>query len=91
MIASHFSMGNSSIGDTNWMPALLTRISTDPNVLPPSAIMPAISAGLVISAGEYAALTPKSVSMSLRSFSMSSALPMPLITILAPALAMARA
>src|ERR1700709_745940 len=52
MIASHFSGGKSSIGDTNWMPALLTRTSTDPNVVSPNAIMPAISAGLVMSAGE---------------------------------------
>src|SRR4051812_29800491 len=52
MMASHFSGGNSSIGDTNWMPALLTRMSTDPKVLSPSAIIAAISTGLVISAGE---------------------------------------
>ena len=32
MIASHFSIGNSSIGATCWMPALLTRMSTAPNV-----------------------------------------------------------
>ena len=32
MIWSHFSIGNSSIGETNWMPALLTSISTDPKV-----------------------------------------------------------
>src|ERR1700687_1874701 len=51
MIASHFSGGNSSIGETNWMPALLTRMSTAPNVFSPSAIMSAISAGLVMSAG----------------------------------------
>jgi len=30
MIASHFSIGNSSMGETNWMPALLTRMSTEP-------------------------------------------------------------
>jgi hypothetical protein len=52
MIASHFSGGNSSIGDTNWMPALLTRMSTEPNVFSPSATISAISAGLVMSAGE---------------------------------------
>ena len=28
MMASHFSGGNSSTGETNWMPALLTRMST---------------------------------------------------------------
>src|SRR6202011_361619 len=91
MIASHFSGGNSSIGDTNWMPALLTRISTEPKVFSPSAIMSAISAGLVMSAGEYAALTLKSVSMPERSFSISAGTPMPLMTMLAPAPAKARA
>src|SRR4030095_13539825 len=38
MMASHFSIGNSSIGETNWMPALLTRMSTLPNVLSPGAV-----------------------------------------------------
>jgi hypothetical protein len=91
MIASHFSGGNSSIGDTNWMPALLTRTSTDPKVVSPSAIMPAISAGLVMSAGECTALTLKSLSIAARSFSMSAGVPMPLRTMLAPAPAKARA
>ena len=31
MIASHFSIGKSSIGETNWMPALLTRMSSEPS------------------------------------------------------------
>src|ERR1700749_630131 len=52
MIASHFSIGNSSIGETNWMPALLTRMSAEPNVFSAVAIMSAISAGLVMSADE---------------------------------------
>src|ERR1700682_3202204 len=91
MIASHFSGGNSSIGDTNWMPALLTRISTEPKVFSPSAIISAISPGLLMSAGEWTALTLKSVSMPPRSFSMSAGAPMPLRTILAPALAKVRA
>jgi hypothetical protein len=30
MMASHFSTGKSSIGETCWMPALLTRMSTPP-------------------------------------------------------------
>src|SRR5690242_6665950 len=50
MMASHFSGGKSSIGETNWMPALLTRMSTAPNALSASATMAAISAGLVMSA-----------------------------------------
>src|SRR6202023_3681080 len=91
MIISHFSGGNSSIGETNWMPALLTRISTEPKVFSPSAIISAISAGLVMSAGEWIALTLKSVSIAERSFSMSAGAPMPLMTMLAPALAKARA
>jgi hypothetical protein len=33
MIASHFSIGKSSIGETNWMPALLTRMSTAAEIL----------------------------------------------------------
>jgi len=44
--------GNSSTGETYWMPALLTRMSTEPNVFSPSATISAISAGLVMSAGE---------------------------------------
>src|ERR1700692_158630 len=69
MIASHFSIGNSSIGDTNWIPALLTRISTEPKVFSPSATISAISAGLVMSAGEWTALTLESDSMGGGSFS----------------------
>ena len=91
MMASHLSIGNSSIGDTNWMPALLTSTSTEPKVLSPSAIIPAISAGLVMSAGEWIALTLNSVSMPERSLSMSAGAPMPLRTMLAPAPAKARA
>src|ERR1035438_311457 len=91
MMASHFSIGNSSIGATNWMPALLTRTSTEPKVFSPSATISAISAGLVMSAGECTALTLKSVSIAERSFSMSAGAPMPLITTLAPAAAKARA
>src|SRR3984957_2473669 len=91
MMASHFSIGNSSIGETNWMPALLTRTSTDPKVFSPSAIIPSISAGLVMSAGEWIALTLKSLSMAARSLSISAGAPMPLMTMLAPAPAKARA
>src|SRR3954469_9557419 len=91
MIASHFSGGNSSIGETNWMPALLTSISTDPKVSWPSAIIFAISSGLDMSAGELTAFTLKSFSMLERSCSMSAGVPNPLITTLAPALAKARA
>src|ERR1700730_3254516 len=91
MMASHLSIGNSSIGDTNWMTALLTRTSPEPSVFSPSAIMSAISLGLVMSAGEWTALTLKSVSMAARSRSMSAGAPMPLMTMLAPALTRARA
>src|SRR5580704_17849203 len=91
MMASHFSTGNSSIGETNWMPALMTRTSTYPKAFSPRAIMPAISAGLVMSAGEWIALTLKSLSMAARSLSISAGAPMPLMTMLAPAPAKARA
>ena len=60
MISSHFSIGNSSTGATCWMPALLTRMSTAPNSASAMAIMPAISAGLVMSAGENSTFTPNS-------------------------------
>src|SRR6202167_365102 len=52
MIWSHFSIGKSSIGETNWMPALLTRISSEPKRCWAVCTMAAISAGLVMSAGE---------------------------------------
>ena len=52
MIWSHFSTGNSSIGETYWMPALLTRMSTLPNAPPAAVDHAAISAGLVMSAPE---------------------------------------
>ena len=52
MMAFHFSIGKSSIGATYWMPALFTRMSTEPKVLSAVLIMPAISSGLVMSAGE---------------------------------------
>jgi hypothetical protein len=66
-------------------------MSTAPNVFSPSAIISAISAGLVISAGECTALTLKSFSMPERSLSMSAGAPMPLSTTLAPAPAKVRA
>ena len=91
MIWSHFSGGNSSIGDTCWMPALLTRMSTAPKAFSASRIMPAISSGFAMSAGEWMALTPNSASMPLRARSISPASPKPLRTTLAPSLAMARA
>ena len=46
MIWSHFSGGKSSTGETNWMPALLTRMSTMPSCLLASATMAAISVAL---------------------------------------------
>ena len=61
MIWSHFSSGNSSTGATCWMPALFTRMSTAPKAFSASAIMAAISAGLVMSAAENSTLTPNSL------------------------------
>src|SRR5215510_8754157 len=51
-MASHFSTGNSSIGATCWMPALLTMISMPPNVSAVWRTMWAIALGLLMSAGE---------------------------------------
>jgi hypothetical protein len=45
MIASHLSSGKSSIGETCWMPALLTRMSTEPQRASASATMARISDG----------------------------------------------
>ena len=50
MIKSHFSGGKSSTGETCWMPALLTRMSTDPILCWASAIIAAISGPLAMSA-----------------------------------------
>jgi hypothetical protein len=44
-IASHLSTGKSSMGETCWIPALLTSTSTPPNVFSASAIISAISPG----------------------------------------------
>ena len=52
MMASHFSIGKSSILATCWMPALLTSTSSEPNSCSVAAIMAAISAGLLMSAAE---------------------------------------
>ena len=46
MIGSHFSTGNSSIGETSWMPALLTRMSTLPKVFSARRTIAAISSRL---------------------------------------------
>ena len=51
MLASHLSSGKLSTGATCWMPALLIRMSTEPSSPSAFATMPAISAGLVMSAG----------------------------------------
>ena len=50
MMASHLSVGKSSIGETCWMPALLTRMSTDPILALASATITSISAPLAMSA-----------------------------------------
>ena len=52
MMASHFSIGKSSMFATNWMPALFTSTSSEPKLFSVVAIMSAISAGLLMSAGE---------------------------------------
>src|SRR5262249_52147601 len=56
-IASHLAVGNSAIGATNCIPALLTRMSSRPNSTMVMSIISAIEAGLDISAPEYSTLT----------------------------------
>ena len=84
-MVSHFSSGNSSIGATCGIPALLTRIFTVPNVAVAFSTNPAISSGLVISAPQYDARTRCSVSMAVRNPSMASSSPKPLSIKLQPA------
>ncbi len=52
MMASHFSIGKSSMFATCWMPALFTSTSSEPKFFSVVAIMSAISVGLLMSAGE---------------------------------------
>ena len=66
-------------------------MSSEPKLFSRVCTMSAISAGLVMSAGEYIALTPKSFSMPLRSFSIAALSPKPLMVTLAPCSASARA
>jgi hypothetical protein len=73
------------------MPALLTRMSTDPKAASASSIMPAMSAGRVMSAAECSARTPNSLSIAARSRSMSAGWPKPFSITLAPSRARARA
>jgi hypothetical protein len=66
-------------------------MSTEPSSRSADMNMSAISAGLVMSAGEYSALTRNSLAIAARSFSISVTAPKPLISTLAPSLAKARA
>ena len=50
MMASQRSVGKLSIGETCWMPALLTRMSTAPKSASQRRTMSSISAGLLMSA-----------------------------------------
>src|SRR6266851_3675017 len=84
MMASHFSSGKSSIGATNWIPALLTRMSQAPSALSASATIARISAGFDISAGEYATLMRYFSARPARSFSISAWSPKPLSRRLQP-------
>ena len=52
MMASNFSSGNSSTGATNWMPALFTRISTEPSAASASFTICRTASGLDRSAAE---------------------------------------
>src|ERR1700738_1444319 len=74
MMASHFSAGNSSIGATNWMPALFTRMSTLPKAAFVLATRSAIAAGLLMSAPLYSTLTANFFALFWRSFFIARAL-----------------
>ena len=74
MIWSHFSSGNSSTGAVNWMPALLTRISSDPSDFWVSATIAAICAPLLMSAPLYSAFTPNRCSSETLSSSIFAAI-----------------
>ena len=51
-IASHFSIGNCSSGETCWMPALFTSTSMRPKVSRAVVIMSAMAGAFDMSAGE---------------------------------------
>ena len=91
MMASQLSSGKSSIGDTRWMPALLTSTSTLPSLASASAIMAAISAGFDMSAGEWRTVVPNSSARPARVASMAAGSPKPLSITPAPSRASARA
>ena len=91
MIASQRSVGKSSILATNWMPALFTRISSDPSFSSVSAIIAAIWSGLRDVGPGIADAHPVLGGHAARSLSISAASPKPLIITSAPAAATARA
>lgn len=57
MMRFHLSTGNSSMGATNCVPALFTRMSMPPKVQAASAIMASMASGFVRSAPVKAAFT----------------------------------
>src|SRR6266566_7036536 len=90
-IASHFSGGKSCNGATCWMPALLTRMSTRPDVCRVFSIISRIATGFDMSAGEKDTRTLKSEAIFACTSATSSGLPKPLRTISEPEAAKARA
>src|SRR5436305_1461160 len=90
-MASHFSGGKSCNGATCWMPALLTRMSSRPDVCRVFSIISPIAAGLDMSADEKVTRTLKSAAILACTSATSSGLPKPLRTISEPAAAKARA
>ena len=92
MIASHFSGGNSSIGATCWMPALLTRMSTAPNAGDRASDHRGDLVGLApCRRRSRRTSTPCSAASRDRVASIAPASPKPLSTTLAPAAASALA
>src|SRR6516164_6370964 len=90
-IASHFSGGKCCNEATCWIPALLTRMSSRPNICSVCSIISRIAAGFDISAGENDTRTLKSEAILACTSAISSGLPKPLRTISEPAAAKALA
>ena len=80
----NFSSGNSSIGDTNCIPALLTNMSIEPKYLVPSTIIFRISSGTSMSALEWMQVMLCFEIICSHILSSSALFPRPLMTKLAP-------
>src|SRR5262245_710511 len=89
MMASYLSTGKSSIGETNWMPALLTSTSSLPNAPMAPSIIPTHASAFIRLAPSKRTLTPASRSRLDRMRSISAGSPSPFSVTSMPALAKA--